>query len=149
MRKTILMTAGLIVLTAGALARADEKADEKFCSSVAAFDSDLNEVKAIGPHSTVGELRAATDRLDRDVEHLQKAADKMRTPTAKQFTEAVKQLKDDVKNVPDEATLGQVRTKINADIRNADVTGRQLASESGCPQASPHAEPPAPPAPEH
>jgi hypothetical protein len=52
-----MITAGLVALTIGVVAQADQKADEKFCASAAAFDSNVAELNAIGPHSMVAELR--------------------------------------------------------------------------------------------
>jgi hypothetical protein len=134
MRTAIVVGASIIALTAGVAAHADQrKEDQKFCADVAAFESDVAQLNAIGQQSTVAELRAANDRVVNDAANMQKIAHKMKTPTAKQFTEAMKQLQHDVNAIPDNATLEQVRAKINADIRNAQNTGRQLAGESGCP----------------
>jgi hypothetical protein len=137
MRAAILIATGLVALTAGAVAHADPKADAKFCAAAAEYRSGIAELNAIGPHSTVAELRAATDRLDKPVADMQKAADKMKTPTAKRFTESMKQLKGDVDAIPDEATLEQVRDKVRGDIQNAQSAGRQVAAEAGCPAPAP------------
>ena len=139
MRTGIVIATSIVALTTSLVAHADEKkADQQFCAAAVEFRSDVAELKAIGPHSTVAELRAATDRLDKPVSDMQKAADKMKTPAAKQFTEAMKVLKQDVNNIPDDATLEQVRSKIHADIQNAQSAGQQVATEAGCPS------PPAP-----
>ena len=131
--------AGLVILTVGVVAHADPKpgASEAYCAAVAALDSYLAELNAIGPHSTVAELRAATSRIERDATEMQKVAGKMKTPAAKEFNVAVKKLKQDVNNIPDDATLEQVRTKIRDDAQSTQNTGQQLASESGCPQSPP------------
>lgn len=137
MRTAIVIATGLVALTAGAIAHADQKADQKFCTAAAEYRSDITELNAIGRHSTVAELRAATNRLDKPVNDMQKAADKMKTPTAKHFTESMKQLKEDVNSIPDDATLDQVRAKIQGDIENAENAGRQVATEAGCPPPAP------------
>jgi hypothetical protein len=137
MRTAIVIATGLVALTAGAVAHADRKADQKFCAAAAEYRSDIAELNSIGPHSTVAELRAATDRLDKPVNDMQKAADKMKTPTAKHFTESMKQLKVDVNSIPDDATLEQARAKIRGDIQNAQDAGRQVATEAGCPPPAP------------
>jgi len=133
MRRSIAIATGLFALTFGALVHADQKSDQQFCASVAAFETDLAQVNAINPHSTVGELRAATDRLDTDTNNMQKAADKMKSPAAKQFRDSIKILKHDVNAIPDDATLAQVREKIQTDVQNARISGRALAAEAGCP----------------
>lgn len=132
------IAAGLVTLAAAVSAQADQKsaADDKFCAAIAALDSDLTELNAIGPHSTVAELRAAINRVDDDTTEMRKAAGKMKTPTAKQFTADVKQLDHDVNNIPSNATLEQVRARIHDDGQNARAAGQQLAAESGCPQPS-------------
>jgi hypothetical protein len=121
-------------LTASFAARADQKKyDEKFCASAASFQSDVAELNAIGPHSTVAELRAAQTRVDNDLANMQMAASKMNTPTAKQFLDAMQRLDKDVGSVSDDATLQQVQSKIQADVQNARTAGRKLAAEAGCP----------------
>ncbi|MGA7121812.1 MAG: hypothetical protein WBY94_17020 [Polyangiaceae bacterium] len=137
MRTATMITAGLVAFTIGVVAQADQKADEKFCASAAAFDSNLAELNAIGPHSTVAELRAATKRLDDSAIDMQKAAKKMKTPAAKQFNEAMRQLKNDVDSIPDDATLNQVHSKIRADVQNAQSAGQQVAAGAGCPAPAP------------
>jgi len=132
MKTAIAIATGLALLTAG-VAYADQRADARFCAAAAEFRSDVAELNAIGPHSTVAELRAATHRLDRPVNQMQRAAKKMRTPAANNFNEAMKLLRVDVNNVPDDATLEQVRAKIHADVENARDAGRQVATEAGCP----------------
>jgi hypothetical protein len=95
------------------------------------------ELNATGPHSTVADLRAATNRVVNSANDMQKAASKMKTPAAKPFTEAMKQLKNDVDTIPDDATLKQVRSKISADIQNAQSAGQRVAAEAGCPSPAP------------
>jgi len=136
MRAAIVMATGLVALTASLAVSADQKKyDEKFCAASASYQSDVAELHAIGPHSTVAEVRAAVDRLDTDVTQMMKAAAKMKTPTAKQFTDATKKLDKDVKDIPDDATLQQVHAKLQADVQSAETAGRQLAAEAGCPAA--------------
>jgi hypothetical protein len=137
MRRVILVFAGLVALTTGAFAEADQKTDQKFCAAAASFESNAKELNAIGPHSTVAELRAATNRVENSANDMQKAAGKMKTPTAKQFTTAMKQLRTDVDTIPNDATLEQVRSKISDDIQNAQSTGQKLATEAGCPESAP------------
>jgi hypothetical protein len=94
-------------------------------------------LSSIGPQSTVAELRAVTGRVDNDVATMQKAATKMKTPTAKEFTTAVSQLKKDVNAIPDDATLAQVRSKVDNDIQNVENLGMKVATEAGCPAPTP------------
>jgi hypothetical protein len=131
------IAAGLATATAVISAHADEKKNEaKFCTALTALDSDIGQLKSIGPDSTVGEVRAVQGRVDTNAKEVRKAAGKMKTPTAKEFNGAVDQLKADVHNIPDDATLAQVRDKIRSDADNVQTTGKQLASESHCPMAS-------------
>jgi hypothetical protein len=128
----------MAALTVSVVLHADQKkADEKFCGAVASFQSNAAELKAIGPHATMAEVRAASRRIDNDVEQMKSAASKMKTPAAKQFLVAMKQLNKDVSSIPDDATLQQVHSKIEADARDARTSGRQVAAEAGCPQAPP------------
>jgi hypothetical protein len=138
MKTAIVIATGMVALTASVAVHADQKkADEKFCAAVASYQSNVAELKAIGPHSTVAELRAAKSRIDNDVDQMQSAASKMKTPTAKLFMQTTKQLDKDVSNIPDDATLQQVHAKIEADVKSSQTAGRQLARESGCPQPEP------------
>jgi hypothetical protein len=125
---------GLVALTLGVTAGADQKkAETQFCAAAAQFDSDSGALSAIGPQSTVAELRAATNRVENDANMMQKDAKKMKTPTAKEFTTAMSQLKKSVNNIPDQATLDQVRTKLDKDIQNVTNLGQKVAVEAGCP----------------
>jgi hypothetical protein len=142
MKKAIVMATGLVVLTASLSVGADQKTeDAKFCAAAAAYQSDSAELKALGPHSTMGEVRAASDRLQSDVSAMQSAASHMKTPAAKQFLDATNQLTKSIQNVPDDATLQQARTTIQTNAQNAQAAGRQLAKEAGCPVTAPQQEP--------
>jgi hypothetical protein len=118
---------------ATASAKADQtKDDQKFCASVASFRTNIAELNAMDEHSTVAELRSAIKRVDHDVSEMQKAASKMKTPTAKEFTDAMKQLDKDTSSVSDDATLQQARATVEADAQRARASGLRLASEAGC-----------------
>jgi hypothetical protein len=133
-RSVVAIATSLVVLTLGVTAGADQKkADAKFCAAAAQFHSDSGTLSSIGPQSTVAELHAATNRVDNDVATMQKAAKKMKTPTAKEFTSAMVQLKKDVNAIHDDATLEQVRGKLNTDIQNVQTLGHRVANEAGCP----------------
>ena len=137
MRKAFVLVTGLVALTAGAVANAqqgaDPQAEAQFCETIGTFRMDIASLKALGPQSTVAEVRTATDRVQQDLKELQKQASKMNTPTAKKFTDAVNKLKKDVDNVPENATMQAVQQKIKADIDMARASGQRLAAESGCP----------------
>lgn len=137
MRTAIVIATGIVALTASVAAHADNKQDPKFCAAMQSFDSDMAELNAIGPNSTVAEVRAAVKRVDNDVAQMQSAAGKMKTATAKQFTGSVDQLKKDVNSVSSDATLQQVHTKIQTDAQNAQTSGQALATEAGCSQTAP------------
>jgi hypothetical protein len=132
-----MLTAGLVVLATAGIARANQRADEKFCASAAAFDSNVAELHAINRHSTVAELRDATNRVENSANDMQRAARKMKTPAAKQFEGAMTRLRNDVNTIPDDATLDQVRTKISSDIQNAQSRAQEVAIEAGCPSPPP------------
>ena len=137
MKKAIVMATGLLAVTASFAVQADadqKKVDEKFCAAVASSQADAAELKAMGPQSTVAEVRAAMDRIDNDVNQMQNAASKMKTPTAKQFTAATKKLSKDINSIQDDATLQQVHEKLQSDAKNVHSAGTQLAKEAGCPQ---------------
>jgi len=138
MRTAIVIGTSIAVLTGAVVAGADQtKADKQFCAAAAEFRVAVADLQAIGPHSTVSELRAATERVDKPVNDMQKAAKKMSTPTAKHFTESMKQLDQDVNSIPNDATLEQVRSRIRDDIQAARSSGQQVAAEAGCPVAEP------------
>jgi hypothetical protein len=142
MKQAVVIVAGMAVLTASLAAQADQKKeDEKFCAAAAAVQSDVAELKALGPHSTVAEAQAASGRVENDVAQMQQAAGHMKTPAAKQFVDATNTLTKYIRNIPDDATLQQVRPTIQADVQNAQTSGRQVAKEAGCPQMAPQQEP--------
>jgi hypothetical protein len=93
-------------------------------------------------------VRAAGRRISSAVDKMQAAASRMDTPTAKRFLDATHKLDKDISDVSDDATLKQVREKMHADIKEAQAAGEQLASEAGCPQATPQMPPPETPSPE-
>jgi hypothetical protein len=138
MKTAIWIATGALVLAAGTTVRADEqKYDRQFCDAAAEYRTNVAELKAIGPHSTVAELRSAVDRLNKPINEMQKSAHKMKTPAGQTFNDAVNQLKHDANNVPDDATLAQVQQRIRSDAQNAEKAGRQVASEAGCPAPPP------------
>jgi hypothetical protein len=134
MRESTVVLAGLaLCMMMGMPACKANKPDETFCVATARLDMDLAELNAIGPHSTVAELRAASDRTEYHVATMQRAAARMKTPAAQRFTAATKQLKRDIEKVPEEATLEQVYAAIAADAQNARAARDELAGEAGCP----------------
>lgn len=135
MKTRLMIAACLVAATAGVGAYADE--NKKFCGTLAQFDSDVAALNAIGPQSTVGELRAARDRVDKDESQLKWEARWMNTPAAKEFRDALKQLDNDVNSLPNNGTLQQTGSKIQADAQNLQSAGRKLAGEAGCPELAP------------
>jgi hypothetical protein len=133
-----LLTLGLVTALTSAVAHADEaKKNEKFCEAVASFHSDLKSIDSIGPSSTLAELRAAIDRSDMDAQKVQSAAGKMKTPTATEFTDAAKKLRKDAHALPDNITLDQAKTKLEADIQKVKDAAGKLTTEAGCPEEAP------------
>jgi uncharacterized phage infection (PIP) family protein YhgE len=118
---------------AGAVAHADQKADQKFCDALVKFRTDFATLEAIGPSSNMGELRAAADKVSDDADKVQGAATKIKTPTAKQFVSAAKQLRSELHAMPDSTTIDQAKSRIRDDVQNVKMAGHKLAMESGCP----------------
>jgi hypothetical protein len=149
--RAIVIATALAALTAGTAVHADQTTQNaKFCAAVGSFRSNVAQLRAISPQSTVAELRAATGRIDNDISDMQNTAKKMDTPTAKEFNDALKKVERDTNGVSDDTTLSQVHTQLQGDIDHARATGRQLAMESGCPapatpQQGPNEAPQAPP----
>ena len=136
MKAAILMATGLVALTASFAVHADQKVDRKFCAAAASFQSNVAELKTIGPQSTVGEVRSVRRRLDDDAAHMHKTANRINTPAANKFTEAMSKLDWDVSTIPNDQTLEQVHSRLRADVDNAQSAGRVLATEAGCDQPS-------------
>jgi hypothetical protein len=134
MRTIVTMTvAGMIALSASAAHADEKKADQKFCAAVTSFRTHIAELDGITPKSTVGELRAASDKVNKDASDMEKAAKKIKTPTGKQFTADMKKLREDVKSVTDQQTLEEARTKISSSVQSARTSGQALSTEAGCP----------------
>jgi hypothetical protein len=134
---TILVAAGLAALMTTAAARADEaKKNAKFCASLGDFNSDVSTLRSMGAGSTIADLRAASERLEKDANNVVKAAGKMDTPTAKRLTDSARQLRNDAKAVPDTLTIAQAQSRVQGDVQNVQRAARQLATESGCPEAA-------------
>jgi hypothetical protein len=129
------MATGWVALSASAVVQADQtKIDAKFCAALASFHADVISLNALGPNATVGELRASEKRVYKDVNQMRTAAYWKDTPASNRFVDAVNQLDKNVNNVPDSMTVQQARSKIEADIQNAQTTGQEVAAEAGCPQ---------------
>jgi hypothetical protein len=139
MRKSgILIAVSLAALAISAAAPADEaKKNAKFCASLTDFDSGVAALQAIGPTSTVKQLRTAADRVEADANKVLKAAGKIKSDTAKQFTDSARQLRKDASAIPDTVTIEQAHSRIDDGVQNVKRAARQLATESGCPAAAP------------
>jgi hypothetical protein len=117
-------------------ARADEtRKNAKFCAALSDFDSDVATLRSLGPDSTVGALRAASEKVDDSANKVVKTGGKIGTPTSKQLTESAHQLRLDAKNIPENLTIAQAQSRIGDDVLNVQRAARQLATEAGCPQA--------------
>lgn len=129
----IALATGLAAMTAGTTLHADQmKNNERFCAAANAYRTDVTQLRAMGPHATVGELRTTVDRIQSDADEMEQVSGRMNTPTSRQFHEALKKLRYDVSSVPNDATLEQARGRIQSDIDNARSTGWQVATEAGC-----------------
>jgi opacity protein-like surface antigen len=135
--KTFLMVSLVAVMTSAA-AHADDKAkQEKFCAAIADFHSDFKMLDAIGPSSTLAELRAASDKVVTDAQEVRKAASKIKTSTSKEFGSAADKLRNDVRALPDTTTIDQARTKLDDDIHKVKDSAKKLTMESGCSDQTP------------
>jgi len=129
----------LLTIVAGtATAYADkEKHEEKFCAALTALGSDMSGLQALGPTSTMKEVRAALKQADKDGQTVATQAKKIGTPTAKQFTQSLNQLSDKSSKLSDNMTVEQAHERINQDIKNVVRDAKALATESGCPEGIP------------
>jgi hypothetical protein len=135
--RVVLVATAAAVWMAASPVRADQtKADQQFCAAAASYKTNIAELDAMGPHSTVAELRSAMGRVEHDVSEMKKSASKMKTPTVKEFTDAINQLKKDVGSIPDDATLEQVHDRLQGEVDRAKNTGMRLSSEAGCADTS-------------
>jgi hypothetical protein len=137
--RALLISTGLFAATmTSAVAHADEdKPETKFCAALAKFHADLTTLESIGPSSTMAELRASSDRIATDADDVQKAASKLKSPTAKQFTDSAHQLREEVRGLPPSITIEQAKSRIHDDVQNVQQSAQKLAAESGCPEAAP------------
>jgi len=134
MRRVLVVVAGIVALTASTVASADDpKKADQFCDQLATFRADTDALNQMGPDSTVGDIKGATQKVKDDLKELRNTANRINTPTAQQFVNAVDQLKKQADNVPDDATIASVHQRIDTAVDHAKRTGRQLATESGCP----------------
>lgn len=141
--RAVLIATGFFAATmTSAMAHADQQKHEKdFCAALAKVHADFTALQSIKPSSTMAELRAASDRLATNANDVQKAADKIKTPTAKQFTDSAHQLRDEIRALPPNITVEQAKSRIHNDIQNMQQSAQKLATESGCPEAAPEPQP--------
>lgn len=150
MRTGIVIATGLLALTAAIGARADQKEDQqKYCESLAAFQTDLAELNAISPQSTMADVRTVTDRIQDTAKDVKKAAGKINSPSSNQFEGAIDQLRNDVKGTPDNATVAQVQQKLRADVQKVQLAEQKLTAEAHCPAAQPSGQPSGQQVPQH
>lgn len=142
--RAVLIATGFFAATmTSAMAHADEQKPEKeFCAALAKVRADFTTLQSIGPSSKMEELRAASDRIATDTNDVQKAASKIKSPTAKQFTESARKLHEEIQALPPGTTVEQAKSKIHGDVQNVQQSAQKLAAESGCPEAAPRQQPP-------
>ena len=133
---TILATVVGLTGTISTASAQQNKQETKFCAALTSVEQDLAKLDALGPNSTVQELKTVTNDLRTHARTLEKDARRMKSPTAKQFTQSANQLATDTRNIPKNLTIEQARSRIGDDIQNVKQSAQQLASESGCPTAS-------------
>jgi hypothetical protein len=124
----------LAVMATASVVHADtKKADEKYCSSLMSLKGDLQELRAMRDQSNARELRTIIDRIDRDSREVEAAGAKIKTPAGKQFMASAERLKVEGRAVSENMTVGQVRSRLGEDVRNLELSAKQLAQEAGCP----------------
>jgi hypothetical protein len=114
----------------------EQQHEQKFCTALAQFHSDLASLEGIGPNSTLAELRAASDRVSNDADKVQKSAKKIKGETSKQFQDSANTLRKEVRALPENITVAQAKSRIGDDVKNVKEAAKKLAEESGCPMES-------------
>ena len=121
-----------------AIAHADKaKHEQQYCAALGDFHSDLKALENMKSDSTLKDLRETSDRVADDANRVQKEGGKIKTPTSKQFKDSVSQLDKEVKSLPESLTIAQAQSRIEGDLKNVRMNAKQLATESGCPEAVP------------
>lgn len=142
-RPVLIATAFFAATMTSAMAHANAQKPEKdFCAALGKVRTDFTKLQSIGPSSTMEELRAASDRLATDANDVQKAASKIKSPTAKQFTDSARKLHEEIQALPPNMTVEQAKSRIHDDVQNMQQSAQKLAAESGCPEAAPKQQPP-------
>jgi hypothetical protein len=137
MRCSAIIAAGLLTLTTGVAANAQQsRHQQQYCGSLASFKTNVAAFDALGPNSTVGEVRAVAGRIQQDAKNVTSAAGKMSTPAAKQFSKDADKLRADANSIPKGATVAEARAGLQNDVQNVKSSAHQLAIESGCPQVT-------------
>jgi len=131
----IALTAGMTLMTSADVQESKKKHEEKFCTVLKQFHSDLSTLLAMGPQSTLQELRNASDRVVKDANQVEKQGSKIKTPTAKEFKGAAQQLRTETRSLPENITIEQAQMRIQEDVQNLRQSARVLAVESNCPIA--------------
>jgi hypothetical protein len=131
------VTFGALVLTSAVTHADKSKHEERYCSALMALGNDLSKLEAIGPSSTIHELRKAVDNIDGDGRNVAKEARKIGTPTSKRFVESVDRLSSEARSLSDNMTVEQARSKVDGNIQDVKRNAQELATESGCPEAVP------------
>lgn len=118
------------------IASAEKKHEEKFCSALYSLNESITKLEAMGPSSTIGELKSTLKETRKHSEEVGKEARKMKSPSAKEFTAAADKLKSK-ENISNDMTVEQAKTQIKDDVQNLGQKTQTLADESGCPGAMP------------
>lgn len=141
--RAVLISIGLFAASmTSTVAHADqEKREQAFCDALARFRSGVTTLESIGPNSTMAELRAASDRVAMDADDVEKAAHRIKSPTAKQFTDSARQLRAEIRALAPNITVDQAKSRIHNDVQNVQRSGQRLATKSGCPEAAPASRP--------
>ena len=132
---------GLVALVmSSAVVRADQKKhEERYCTALGEVNSDVASLEALGPSSTMMELRGLVQRIQRNGKAIDREARKIKSAASKQFVQAADQLYTDIQTLPDTITMAEARSRIASDVRAVERTATRLAQESGCPENVPQA----------
>lgn len=128
----------LAVMTTAGVVHADtQKHQGRYCTALASLKDDLQKLEALNDQSKVSELRTIVDRLDKEVQQIEKEGSKIKTPAGKQFMASAERVKVEARATSDDMTIGQVKSRIRDDASNLQQSAQQLADESGCSGAMP------------
>lgn len=132
-RTKAVLAAAVFAAFASAAQAQETKQDEKLCADLAQANAAINNFQNLSSDSTVGEAKAAQERMSDAIDQLGKSAKKARPEQYKELKDAEKQLKDSMKDIPEGATLGQVQAGIQSSRQRLRDAYSDLEQSVSCP----------------